>query len=425
MRRAGRAARARDRRARRATRCTSSRSTATGGRRHLPCWSPTRERVQFGRLAVDAATRAAPGSAIALLGEADRRARALGAQRIVLTAQTYARGALRARPATPREATSFLEAGIEHVDDGEARLPEVRVDPLTGLRTIVAGDRAGAPRRRAVDAPPPDADRPGAATRSSRATRTARRPRSTRCAPDGGAPDTPGWTRPRRAEPLPGARAPTPPDAGARRDARPVHRHAGARRRTRWSSTRRSRSTSLAELTAEQVAAAVGRLARAHPRRTPAARLRARARQRAPRGRRVAAAHARAALRARLRARRRSRASASASARTPTRTMGGNLLGDLVQEEVAPARADRRDRRRGGAARARTPRGCPTSCMLAPRRAARALRGRRPAGAALLHDALQPPRAPLRRRPAAEPLGPHRAARRRPLLLADRRPARA
>ena len=44
-----------------------------------------------------------------------------------------------------------------------------------------------------------------------------------------------------------------------------------------------------------------------------------------------------------------------------TRTMGGNLLGRPRAGGGAPARADRRDRRRGGRDGARTARGCPTS----------------------------------------------------------------
>ena len=104
--------------------------------------------------------------------------------------------------------------------------------------------------------------------------------------------------------------------------------------------------------------------------------------------------------------------------------MGGNLLGRPRAGGGPPARADRRDRRRGRAdgavrlARART------SCC--SRRAAPRPRFEDdgPTGAALLHDALRRLRAPARRQPAAEPVGPHRAARRRPLLLAHRRRCR-
>ena len=54
----------------------------------------------------------------------------------------------------------------------------------------------------------------------------------------------------------------------------------------------------------------------------------------------------------------------------------------------------------------------------APRRASRTTA---PTGAALLHDGLTRLARAARREPAAEPVGAHRPARRRPLLLADRR----
>ena len=57
---------------------------------------------------------------------------------------------------------------------------------------IVAGERAGRPGRLASTFEP----RPPIDPESDpflRGTRTGRRPRCTRCAPDGGAADTPGW----------------------------------------------------------------------------------------------------------------------------------------------------------------------------------------------------------------------------------------
>ena len=102
--------------------------------------------------------------------------------------------------------------------------------------------------------------------------------------------------------------------------------------------------------------------------------------------------------------------------------MGGNLLGDLVQEEVPAARAARGGRRRGGADRAvRLAAARTSSCSP---RAARAPGSRTTARSAprLLHDALRRLRAPPRRLAAAQPLDPHGAARRGPLLLADRHP---
>ena len=69
--------------------------------------------VQFSRLAVDAAARR-EGIATQLLREADREARAGGARRIVLHAQTYARELYSREGYEPRGRV-FVEAGIEHV----------------------------------------------------------------------------------------------------------------------------------------------------------------------------------------------------------------------------------------------------------------------------------------------------------------------
>ena len=104
------------------------------------------------------------------------------------------------------------------------------------------------------------------------------------------------------------------------------------------------------------------------------------------------------------------------------RTMGGNLLGDLVQEEVR-----RRERLVAvddeavllapyASRAART-----SSCS---RRAARAPASRTTARSApgCCTTRCGRLRAPLRRHAAAEPVGAHRAARGRPLLLADRHP---
>ena len=71
-------------------------------------------------------------------------------------------------------------------------MPELRLDPLSGLRTIVAGERAGRPGGEFKVEPRPPVDPDGDPV-PRRATRTGRRPRCTRSVPDGGAPDTPGW----------------------------------------------------------------------------------------------------------------------------------------------------------------------------------------------------------------------------------------
>jgi predicted GNAT family N-acyltransferase len=69
--------------------------------------------VQFSRLAVDPAARRM-GLATRLLREAEREARAHGARRIVLHAQTYARE-LYVAAGYEEHGQRFVEAGIEHV----------------------------------------------------------------------------------------------------------------------------------------------------------------------------------------------------------------------------------------------------------------------------------------------------------------------
>ena len=71
-------------------------------------------------------------------------------------------------------------------------MPEVRIDPLTGLRAIVAGDRARRPggELRAPPAPPldPETD-PFAEGHEDRTP-----PEVYAVRPNGGGPNTPGWT---------------------------------------------------------------------------------------------------------------------------------------------------------------------------------------------------------------------------------------
>ena len=225
-------------------------------------------------------------------------------------------------------------------------MPEVRIDPLSGLRTIVASDRAARPggglsrHRRPIRSTP-------RRTRSSRATRTRRRRRPTRCAPTAPRRTRPGWRvrvvpnlypalDPESAEPEPFAK----PDLFAAAPARgghevvinapdPVH--------------------SLADLEVEQVVDA--------PSTCGAQRMRTHTEDGAAyvhvivNERREAGAslpHTHAQIYAldfvpAIVARERERFGAYAQ-----RTMGGNLLQDLVQEEVKLARPHRRHRRRGG-----------------------------------------------------------------------------
>ena len=208
---------------------------------------------------------------------------------------------------------------------------EVRVDPLTGLKAIIAAARTDRPGGDFDLEPEPPIDtraRPvPARPRGPHAARAA-----TRCGPDGGAPDTPGWTvrvvpnlypalapdgeracRPRpqpdlfSAQPATGAHEVivNAPDAG----------HVAGRPR------RPSRSPSRWRPGASGCA------------RTPAPPACTCSSTRATRAARRSRTRTRSSTRS-TSSPRRSRASASASARYATRTMGGNLLGDLVQEEV-------------------------------------------------------------------------------------------
>jgi predicted GNAT family N-acyltransferase len=74
--------------------------------------------VKLGRMAV-ARSRRGLGLARALLSEADARARALGAERIVLAAQLGAQ-TLYERAGYEPDGEVFLDAGIEHVMMGRA-----------------------------------------------------------------------------------------------------------------------------------------------------------------------------------------------------------------------------------------------------------------------------------------------------------------
>ncbi|MBV9820155.1 MAG: DUF4921 family protein [Solirubrobacterales bacterium] len=70
-------------------------------------------------------------------------------------------------------------------------MPEVRIDPLTGLRAIVATDRAGRPGEEMTVAPAPPVDVAQDPFAPGHEDRT--KPELTAVRPDGSAPDTPGW----------------------------------------------------------------------------------------------------------------------------------------------------------------------------------------------------------------------------------------
>ena len=70
-------------------------------------------------------------------------------------------------------------------------MPEVRVDPLSGLRTIIAGARATRPGGGFAVAPAEPQDPARAPFLAGHEDRPP--PELYAVRPDGGAPDTPGW----------------------------------------------------------------------------------------------------------------------------------------------------------------------------------------------------------------------------------------
>jgi UDPglucose--hexose-1-phosphate uridylyltransferase len=260
-------------------------------------------------------------------------------------------------------------------------MPEVRIDPLTGQRAIIAGRRAGRPggAPRPVPAAPIDpAQDPFAAGHEDRTPSELYAVR-----PGGGAPNGPGWTvrvLPNLYPALePEAPAPAPhasPDLFWAGPARGVHEVIV---------NAPDSVTSLGELSAEQVAGAVEVWRERIRTHSGAACVHVSVNERPEAGASLAHTHAQlyaldfvpAAI-----ARERERFGAYA-----TRTMGGNLLADLVQHEV-------RQRERivaiDGEAVLMAPFGArvPYQLMLAPRTPRARFEDDGPTGAALLHDAL-------------------------------------
>ena len=289
---------------------------------------------------------------------------------------------------------------------------EVRVDPLTGLKAIMAGDRAdaaraaasrsGRPSRSTRHRSVPRGPRGPHAARGPRGAARRRRARHARLDGAGGAEPYPRWraTRPSRSpRPTPTCSPRSPPRGEHEvivNAPQPV--------------------TSLADLEPAQLAAAIEawreRL-RAH---ADAACRHLIVNERAEAGASLPHTHAQlyalgfvpAAI-----ARERERFSAYA-----VRTMGSNLLGDLVQEEV-------RRRERVVAIDdepccwRRTRRG-PVPAHARPARAARPLRGRGPVGRRDAARRAAPAAAPAGGDAAAEPVGAHGPPRRRAVLLAHR-----
>jgi UDPglucose--hexose-1-phosphate uridylyltransferase len=260
-------------------------------------------------------------------------------------------------------------------------MPELRIDPLTGERVIVAAERAGRPggELRAEPAPPLDP----AADPFARGNEDRTPPEVFALRPDGGGPDAPGWTV-RVVPNLYPALAPeaAEPPAEANRD---LFGASAARGGHEVIVNGPESVTTLLELAPEQLTTAmeVWRMRiRAH---AEASYVHVIVNERREAGASLPHTHAQlyalpfvpAAV-----ARERERFGAYA-----TRTMGQNLLGDLVQEEV-------RRRQRliaiDDEAVLLAPYGArlPYQLMIAPRRPRARVEDDGPLGAALLHDAL-------------------------------------
>jgi UDPglucose--hexose-1-phosphate uridylyltransferase len=259
-------------------------------------------------------------------------------------------------------------------------LPEVRVDPLTGLRTIIAGDRAGRPGGGLSCTPPDPIDPEKDPFLEGHEDRTP--PELFRAG--GGEPDAPGWSVRVVPNLYP---ALTRDGAAPEPDAYPdLFSAAAARGGHEVVINAPQPLVSLSQLEPEQVATAleVWRARIRHHTEAGAAYVHAIVNERREGGASLPHTHAQVYalpfVPAQV-ARERERFGAHA-----TRTMGGNLLGDLVQEEVR-----RRDRvvavYDGAVLIAPYASRLPFQLMLAPRRPQPRFEDDG-TGAALLHDAL-------------------------------------
>jgi UDPglucose--hexose-1-phosphate uridylyltransferase len=263
-------------------------------------------------------------------------------------------------------------------------VPELRVDPLTGLRAIVAGDRATRPGAGLRATPPDPVDPETDPFLAGHEDRTP--PEVDALRPDGSAPDTPGW----RVRVVPNLYPALAPDAApVERDARPdLFTAVPARGEHEVIVNAPQPVTSLADLELEQVrdAVAMWRRRMRHHAEAGAAHVHLIVNERREGGASLPHTHAQLYaldfVPAQV-ARERERFGAYA-----TRTMGGDLLQDLVQEEVK-----RRERLVAvdDEAVLLSPYGArlPYQLMLAPRRPTTRFEDDGPTGAALLHDALR------------------------------------
>jgi UDPglucose--hexose-1-phosphate uridylyltransferase len=262
-------------------------------------------------------------------------------------------------------------------------LPEIRVDPLTGQRTVVAGERATRPGAGLSTTPAEPIDPATDPFLEGHEDRTP--PEVFAVRPGGGAPDSPGWT----VRVVPNLYPALAPDAAdpPREANRDLFTACAARGAHEVIVNAPQPVVTLAELPAEQVVAAmdVWRARMRHHREDGAAYVHLIVNERFEGGASLPHTHAQlyaldfvpAAI-----ARERERFGAYA-----TRTMGGNLLGDLVQEEVR-----RRERvvAIDDEAVCMAPFGArvPFQLLIAPRRPRPRFEDDGPTAARALHDAL-------------------------------------
>jgi UDPglucose--hexose-1-phosphate uridylyltransferase len=266
---------------------------------------------------------------------------------------------------------------------------EVRVDPLTGLRTIVAGERANRPNAGLSAEPSPPLDPAGDPFAEGNEAKTP--PELFALRPEGSAPDTPGWS----VRVVPNLYPALSPDGGPppEPDAAPdLFTAVPARGAHEVIVNAPQSATALAELPVEQVATAMDVWRERMREHADAAYVHVLVNERREAGASLPHTHAQlyaldfvpAAV-----ARERERFGAYA-----VRTMGGNLLSDLVQAEV-------RERSRivaiddEAVLMAPYASRVPYHLLLAPRQAAARFEDDGPSGAAMLHDALRRLRAKL------------------------------
>ncbi len=227
-------------------------------------------------------------------------------------------------------------------------MPEVRIDPLTGQRSIIAGDRAGRPGGQLSAEPAPPLDRERDPFADGHEDRTP--PELYAVRPNGGPPDSPGWVVRVVPNLYPALREDSEPPVAGRHGRGPNQRGgtpSGPQARDAnpdlfWSGPARGHHevivnapdpvVSLSDLSEAQVAAAMEVWRERMRTHADAAYVHLIVNERREAGASLPHTHAQlyalefvpAAV-----ARERERFGAYA-----TRTMGGNLLGDLVQEEV-------------------------------------------------------------------------------------------